>query len=173
VHLLVTGTLSVDLGRAALRPAASPHIGGVAVVRYSQAACRKRSSFASEVSKPQSYAAVSKSYRYLGTTGAPLYSDPLPHRAPRDKSAWHGVCPKRRLSTVPAGESVELLHAMRKSRLGRTRRFDEAYYAAWYGDIATRGEMAARAVRFVLSYIDYMEARISSALDLGCGLGLW
>jgi trans-aconitate methyltransferase len=52
-------------------------------------------------------------------------------------------------------------------------RFDAAYYAKWYGDRATRQELATRAADFVVSYIDYMDADIETALDLGCGLGLW
>ena len=52
-------------------------------------------------------------------------------------------------------------------------RFDARYYAKWYGDRADRAAIAERALRFVLSYIDHMDADISSALDLGCGLGFW
>ncbi len=51
-------------------------------------------------------------------------------------------------------------------------RFDAGYYAKWYRD-ADRGDMADRALRFVLSYLDHMDASIGSVLDLGCGLGLW
>jgi SAM-dependent methyltransferase len=58
-------------------------------------------------------------------------------------------------------------------RRRRTPRFDEDYYAAWYGDIDTRERIAQRAARFVLSYIDHMDARIRNAVDVGCGLGLW
>jgi SAM-dependent methyltransferase len=53
------------------------------------------------------------------------------------------------------------------------QRFDAAYYAEWYGDIDTRVEIADRAARFVLSYVDHMDLSIRNALDLGCGLGLW
>jgi SAM-dependent methyltransferase len=52
-------------------------------------------------------------------------------------------------------------------------RFDARYYARWYGDRAERAGIAQRALRFVLAYIDHMDADIESALDLGCGLGLW
>lgn len=55
----------------------------------------------------------------------------------------------------------------------RAGRFDAAYYATWYGDTETRADMAARAARFVMSYVDYMDAHVGTALDLGCGLGLW
>jgi SAM-dependent methyltransferase len=53
------------------------------------------------------------------------------------------------------------------------KRFDARYYAKWYGDRAERAGIARRALRFVLSYIDHMDADIATALDLGCGLGLW
>lgn len=63
--------------------------------------------------------------------------------------------------------------AGKSSRAAAGQRFDARYYAKWYGDKAERADMAARALRFVLSYIDHMDASIRSALDLGCGLGLW
>ena len=53
-------------------------------------------------------------------------------------------------------------------------RFDARYYSKWYGgDIETRQYIADKAARFVLSYVDHMDARVSTVLDLGCGLGLW
>ena len=60
-----------------------------------------------------------------------------------------------------------------RARTSADARFDARYYAKWYGDRADRAAIADRALRFVLSYIDHMDADISSALDLGCGLGFW
>lgn len=52
--------------------------------------------------------------------------------------------------------------------------FDERYYSKWYhDDIATREAIAQRAAAFVMSYIDHLDATVSTVLDLGCGLGLW
>ena len=52
--------------------------------------------------------------------------------------------------------------------------FDDSYYSRWYDeDIETRQYIADKAARFVLSYVDHMDARVSTVLDLGCGLGLW
>jgi SAM-dependent methyltransferase len=61
----------------------------------------------------------------------------------------------------------------KKSPSTAPARFDARYYSKWYGDTDDRADIAARALRFVLSYIDYMDADIRSMLDLGCGLGLW
>jgi SAM-dependent methyltransferase len=53
-------------------------------------------------------------------------------------------------------------------------RFDARYYSKWYGeDLATRQHMADKAARFVLSYVEHMDTRIVTVLDVGCGLGLW
>jgi SAM-dependent methyltransferase len=53
-------------------------------------------------------------------------------------------------------------------------RFDERYYDKWYSeDDEDRADIAERALRFVLSYIDYMDSSIGTLLDLGCGTGLW
>lgn len=52
--------------------------------------------------------------------------------------------------------------------------FNERYYSKWYdSDIDTRQYIADKAARFVLSYVEHMDARVSTVLDLGCGLGLW
>lgn len=52
--------------------------------------------------------------------------------------------------------------------------FDERYYSKWYGsDIDTRQFIADKAARFVLSYVEHMDADVTTVLDLGCGLGLW
>ena len=52
--------------------------------------------------------------------------------------------------------------------------FDERYYSKWYeADLDTRQYIADKAARFVLGYIDHMDATVSTVLDLGCGLGLW
>ena len=54
------------------------------------------------------------------------------------------------------------------------RHFDERYYTRWYhDDIAARQGIADNAARFVLAYVEHMDARVSTVLDLGCGLGLW
>jgi SAM-dependent methyltransferase len=62
---------------------------------------------------------------------------------------------------------------MKKNQADDKERFDSQYYREWYGDTEIREQIASSAVRFVLSYVDHMDARIDSALDLGCGLGLW
>ena len=52
--------------------------------------------------------------------------------------------------------------------------FDERYYSKWYeADLDTRQYIADKAARFVLSYVEHMDAEVSTVLDLGCGLGLW
>ena len=52
--------------------------------------------------------------------------------------------------------------------------FDERYYSKWYeADLDTRQYIADKAARFVLSYVEHMDADVSTVLDLGCGLGLW
>src|SRR5829696_2591061 len=61
---------------------------------------------------------------------------------------------------------------MKKERAIDASRFDASYYAKWYKD-AERADIAGRALRFVLSYIDHMDTEIDSVLDLGCGVGLW
>jgi SAM-dependent methyltransferase len=56
----------------------------------------------------------------------------------------------------------------------RDKRFNARYYSRWYGDdIETRQEIADHAARFVLAYLDHMDATARTVLDLGCGLGLW
>jgi SAM-dependent methyltransferase len=62
---------------------------------------------------------------------------------------------------------------MRNTGTAAECRFDAHYYDKWYEDADTRTYIASKAVRFVLSYVDHMDARIGSVLDLGCGLGLW
>jgi SAM-dependent methyltransferase len=53
-------------------------------------------------------------------------------------------------------------------------RFNARYYSRWYGrDLRTREYIADRAARFVLSYVEHMDASIATVLDVGCGLGLW
>ena len=51
--------------------------------------------------------------------------------------------------------------------------FGARYYDKWYEDVETRAHIASTALRFVLSYVDHMDARIRTILDIGCGLGLW
>lgn len=52
--------------------------------------------------------------------------------------------------------------------------FDARYYTKWYHeDLETRQFIADKAARFVMSYVEHMDARITTVLDLGCGLGLW
>lgn len=54
--------------------------------------------------------------------------------------------------------------------------FDRAYYERFYGEEKTRVTSAAetaRLARFVTGYLDYLGVEVKSALDVGCGLGLW
>ena len=52
--------------------------------------------------------------------------------------------------------------------------FDASYYKKWYGDDEEdRADIAERAVRFVLTYLDHMDSSVGTVLDLGCGVGLW
>ena len=62
---------------------------------------------------------------------------------------------------------------MSNSHAAADRRFDANYYDKWYGDADAREFIAAKAARFVLSYVDHMDSRVSTVLDLGCGLGHW
>lgn len=63
---------------------------------------------------------------------------------------------------------------MSREALTPERHFDARYYSKWYEeDLATRQYMADKAARFVLSYVEHMDAEIATVLDLGCGLGLW
>jgi SAM-dependent methyltransferase len=62
---------------------------------------------------------------------------------------------------------------MKPIRSAPATNFDAAYYERWYEDMATRSYIADKAVRFVLSYIEHMDASVRTALDLGCGLGFW
>ena len=63
---------------------------------------------------------------------------------------------------------------MTRERITPEAHFDAGYYSKWYHkDIGARKSLADNAARFVLSYIDHMDASVSSVLDLGCGLGLW
>jgi SAM-dependent methyltransferase len=55
-------------------------------------------------------------------------------------------------------------------------RFDRAYYDRFYRGRTTRVTSAAetsRLCRFVTAYLDYLGVAVRSALDVGCGLGLW
>lgn len=52
-------------------------------------------------------------------------------------------------------------------------RFNARYYAKWYGDDEDREDIAERAAKFVVSYVDHLDSTIGTVLDLGCGLGLW
>ncbi|MEM9191547.1 MAG: class I SAM-dependent methyltransferase [Myxococcota bacterium] len=55
-------------------------------------------------------------------------------------------------------------------------RFDQEYYRRYYLDHETQvasAEETARLARFVGSYVQYLNIKPESALDLGCGLGLW
>lgn len=62
----------------------------------------------------------------------------------------------------------------KKSAAAPPERFDARYYEKWYGnDEEDRADIAERSLRFVLSYIDYMDSSIATVLDLGCGVGLW
>jgi SAM-dependent methyltransferase len=54
--------------------------------------------------------------------------------------------------------------------------FDAAYYDRFYRDPKTRvsdTEDTLRLARFVLAYLDYLQVPVSTALDLGCGVGRW
>jgi SAM-dependent methyltransferase len=63
---------------------------------------------------------------------------------------------------------------MSSERITPEEHFDAGYYSKWYHkDIDTRRSLADNAARFVLSYIEHMDASVSTVLDLGCGLGLW
>lgn len=63
---------------------------------------------------------------------------------------------------------------MTRERIKPETHFDARYYSRWYEeDLATRQYIADKAARFVLSYIDHMDADVATVLDLGCGLGLW
>ena len=65
-------------------------------------------------------------------------------------------------------------HVMARSLAKSEKHFDARYYAKWYEeDIETRQYIADKAARFVMSYVDHMDAEIATVLDLGCGLGLW
>jgi SAM-dependent methyltransferase len=63
--------------------------------------------------------------------------------------------------------------ARKKPARAGEARFDARYYAKWYGDDEDRADIAERAVRFVLSYVDYLDSSVNTVLDLGCGVGLW
>ena len=55
-------------------------------------------------------------------------------------------------------------------------RFDADYYRRFYGDAGTRvvsRQEVARLVRFVASYLDYLQLPVRRVLDAGCGLGWW
>jgi SAM-dependent methyltransferase len=61
-----------------------------------------------------------------------------------------------------------------KKSAGAADRFDASYYKKWYGDDEEdRADIAERAVRFVLTYLDHMDASVRTVVDLGCGVGLW
>lgn len=55
-------------------------------------------------------------------------------------------------------------------------RFDAAYYRRFYGDPRTRvidAKAVGRLAEFVSSYLRHLGLPLRSALDVGCGLGLW
>lgn len=63
---------------------------------------------------------------------------------------------------------------MNDERLMSEARFDAPYYSRWYEqEMDVREQIAEKAARFVLSYVDHMDADVTTVLDLGCGLGLW
>lgn len=54
--------------------------------------------------------------------------------------------------------------------------FDADYYSRYYGDRDTRVtdlREIRKLARFVLSYLGFLSLSPRSALDLGCGIGLW
>ena len=55
-------------------------------------------------------------------------------------------------------------------------RFDRAYYARFYENprtrVTDRGQVQ-RLAGFVAGYLQYLGIAVRSALDLGCGMGLW
>ncbi|MBK8101000.1 MAG: class I SAM-dependent methyltransferase [Planctomycetes bacterium] len=54
--------------------------------------------------------------------------------------------------------------------------FDAAYYRRFYEDQTTAvSDLAAvqRLCTFVLAYLDFLELRLRSVLDMGCGVGHW
>lgn len=52
--------------------------------------------------------------------------------------------------------------------------FDDAYFERHYGDepVIDGAEVRARAA-FVLAFVDLLGLELTSALDMGCGIGLW
>jgi len=55
-------------------------------------------------------------------------------------------------------------------------RFDDKYYARFYGDEQTRvtdEKATTKVATFVGAYLDYLDVPVTSVLDLGCGLGFW
>lgn len=58
----------------------------------------------------------------------------------------------------------------------RFERFDSDYYDRFYQEPKTRAsgpEEFQRVAAFVWSYLRYLEVRVETVLDLGCGLGRW
>ena len=57
-----------------------------------------------------------------------------------------------------------------------TRKFDRAYYDRYYRDARTRVATRRAFERlggFVAGYLEYLEIRVRTVLDLGCGVGHW
>ena len=54
--------------------------------------------------------------------------------------------------------------------------FDHQYYERWYRNDETRTfmkEYTPTIVKFVFSYLDYLQVEVHSVFDVGCGLGYW
>lgn len=54
------------------------------------------------------------------------------------------------------------------------QKFDQDYYQRYYGNAETRAvsaEKQTRQIHFVASYLRYLDIRISSGIDVGCGVG--
>ena len=64
----------------------------------------------------------------------------------------------------------------RTASLTTGSRFDDKYYARFYGDEQTRvtdEKATTKVATFVGAYLDYLDVPVTSVLDLGCGLGFW
>ncbi len=63
-----------------------------------------------------------------------------------------------------------------KTPTPRPETFDAAYYRRYYEQHKTKvadQRSTDRLCAFVLAYLDYLQIPVRSALDLGCGVGLW